>query len=245
MKTGSSAQQDTPVAASLPRMKREQATMQNEIAAALRQKITAGELKPGARIGEDWVSNEMGVSRGPVREAIRSLETEGLVIISPYRGATVSDVSLDELRNVLIPVRFILERQAVTHAITTMTEGDLAELEEIVSEMKAIAAADNPDSTLAMVDLDVKFHQTLTELGNQYHTLQLWRSIQSRIRVAFIRLAPHHRDLTEIADEHASLLAAVRTRNLEVIEAELEVHIRSSVIDLIDIAEGKRDDPND
>jgi len=244
MKRTQAPQSSHPVGASLPRMNREQATMQNEIATALRKKITAGELGPGARIAEDWVSSEMGVSRGPVREAIRVLETEGLVIISPYRGATVSDVSLDELRNVLIPVRFILERQASLHAIETMDEADFDVLEEIVADMRAIAEANSPQSTLAMVDLDVKFHQTLTEFGNQYHTLQLWRSIQSRIRIAFIRLAPHHRDLEEIVEEHASLLRALRTRDMGVVEAELDVHIRSSVIELIDVAEGKRAKPD-
>jgi DNA-binding GntR family transcriptional regulator len=211
--------------------------MRSEIAEALRQKITAGELVPGTRIAEDWVSTEMGVSHGPVREALRTLENEGLVVVNAYKGASVIDVSTDELRNVLIPVRFILERQACLRAIGTMTEENFDELGTIVTQMRQTASTNDPQSTLALVDLDVKFHELLTEFGHQYHTLQLWRSIESRIRVGFVRLASQHHALDEIADEHEALLKALRTGDPEIISDELEEHIRTSVLALIDRAE--------
>jgi DNA-binding GntR family transcriptional regulator len=139
----------------LPRLRRKQATMRAEIAEALRQMITTGALLPGTRIAEDWVSTEMGVSHGPVREALRALENEGLVVVNAYKGASVIDVSTDELRNVLIPVRFILERQACLHAIDTMTDENFEALESIVTQMRLIASTNYPETMLTLVDLDV------------------------------------------------------------------------------------------
>ena len=83
--------------------------MRSEITEALRMRIIDGTLSPGIRISEDWVASEMGVSRGPVREAIRELENEGLLVVLPYRGTFVSEISTSELRNTLIPIRLILE----------------------------------------------------------------------------------------------------------------------------------------
>ena len=225
--------------ASLPRLDRERAILGNEVADTLRKEITFGRLQAGSKITEEWVSREVGVSRGPVREAFRALANEGLVVLNAYKGATVADVTLQELQNVLIPVRVVLEREAALRAIETTTSAQgFADLDELVQGMFANAAGEwNEEATRAVIELDVRFHERLTAMGEQYHTLQLWRSIESRIRVAFTRLAPHHRSLTEIAQEHADLLAALRTKDPETVVLELERHIQSSVIELIERAE--------
>jgi len=67
--------------------------MRSGITEALRLRIIDGTFSPGIRISEDWVAREMGVSRGPVRESIRELENEGLLIVLPYRGTFVNEIS--------------------------------------------------------------------------------------------------------------------------------------------------------
>lgn len=217
----------------LPRLKREQATIRSEITDALRRRIIDGTLVPGSRLAEEWVSREMGVSRGPVREALRELENEGLVVVHAYRGAVVNEITTEELRDVLIPVRFILERQACLRALPMMTDQDFEALDDLAEQMRSVATSKVEGALMALVDLDVAFHEYLTKLGNQYHTLQLWRSIQPRSRAGMFHLGSRHRDLLEIADEHKVLIAALRTRDPEVALRELETHIRTTQLELL------------
>ncbi len=223
-----------PNPAELPRLNRDQSTMSSSITEALRYRIIEGTLPPGTRISEEWVSREMGVSRGPVREALRELENEGLIIVQAYRGAIVSEISTDDLRDILIPVRLVLETNACLRAISTMTESNFKVLEEIVDEMRAVAASDQDDALLALVDLDVKYHDYITSLGGQYHTLQIWRSIQPRIRAGFYRLGSRHGDLSEISAEHKILLDALRTRDPIIATKALETHICTTQLELLD-----------
>ena len=224
--------------AELPRLKREQATMRSDISDALRHRIIDGSLPPGTRISEEWVSGEMGVSRGPVREAFRELESEGLLVVHAYRGSFVSEITTDELRDILMPVRLVLERTACLRALPAMTDDDFQVLDDIVDQMRVVAAAGQSGALLALVDLDVRYHEYLMDLGGQYHTLQIWRTIQPRIRAGFYRLGSRHRDLLEISDEHKALLAALRTRDPRVASNALEIHICTSQLELLDQIQG-------
>ena len=94
----------------------------------LRTAIISGRFEPGDRLIESALSTEFGTSRGPVREALRQLENEGLVMSFPYRGAVVLGVSDEEVQEVLIPIRLTLERYSFVRALPTMTEDDFAEL---------------------------------------------------------------------------------------------------------------------
>ena len=81
-----------------------------QVVEILRSAIIAGRYEPGERLIEATLSSELGTSRGPVREALRQLENEGLVMSFPYRGAVVLGVSDEEVQEVLIPIRLTLER---------------------------------------------------------------------------------------------------------------------------------------
>ena len=94
----------------------------------LRSAIIMGSFEPGQRLIEARISMELGTSRGPVREALRQLENEGLVMSYPYRGAVVLGVSDEEVQEVLIPIRLTLERYSLARALERMTDDDIAEL---------------------------------------------------------------------------------------------------------------------
>jgi len=223
----------TLVRRDLPKLVRENVTMVSSITDALRQRIMDGTLAPGSRVAEGWVSREMDVSRGPVREALRELENEGLVVVHAYRGAVVNEIPAEELRDVLIPMRLILERQACIRALPRMTDDDMLALADMVEQMRALARGGDPDALRAIVEVDVRFHEYVTERGDQYHTLHIWKSIQPRIRAGFLHLAPRHPDLMNIADEHAELLDALRTRDPQVALDALELHISTTQLDLL------------
>ena len=93
----------------------------------LRQAILRGELKPGERLMEIQLANKLGVSRTPIREAIRKLELEGLVLMIPRRGAEVAEITEKSLRDVL-EVRGALEELAVKLACQKITDAQIAEL---------------------------------------------------------------------------------------------------------------------
>lgn len=208
--------------------------MRSEITEALRLRIIDGTFSPGIRISEDWVAGEMGVSRGPVREAIRELENEGLLVVLPYRGTFVNEISTDELRSTLIPIRLILEQQACAVALPIMEEEDFAFLAGIVEKMRVVAKKNNLDTLVELVELDVRYHQYIMNLSKQYHAIQLWNTIQPRIRVGFYRLGLRHNDYQEITSEHSNLLEALRTRDSKIVFPALEHHICTDQFRLLD-----------
>lgn len=221
----------------LPRLDQERLPMSSGVTSVLRQKIVDGTLAPGTRVAEEWVSREMGVSRGPVREALRELYSEGLVVVEPHRGTFVTDITPDELQNVLIPIRFILERESCLRALPNMTEENFEDLRAVTREMRRVAESPGPESLLTLVDLDVQFHGYLVDKGGQYHTKQVWQSIQPRIRAAFYRLGLQHSDLLEIAQEHETLLELLEKQDVQIAVEALEGHIYETNLALLNLAE--------
>ena len=223
----------------LPVLDRSQSTMRSGITEALRLRIIDGTFSPGVRISEDWVAREMGVSRGPVRESIRELENEGLLIVLAYKGTFVNEISATELRNTLIPIRLILEKQACAVALPKMTEENFQVLAGIVDQMRVAAKKKNLDTLVKLVELDVQYHQYIMNLSAQYHAIQLWNSIQPRIRVGFYRLGLRHTDFQEITAEHEKLLEALRSKNSEIVFSALEHHICTDQFRLLDRLESE------
>jgi DNA-binding GntR family transcriptional regulator len=186
----------------------------------LRQSIATGELQPGERLVERDISARSGVSRGPVREAIMILEQEGLVVSHPYRGAQVAPVSGTEVREVLVPIRQTIERFAFGNAA-----GDpdlLGRLDGIVREMESAAQRGDADR---LADLDVDFHEAVIRAAGHPQTLQIWRTIQPRVRAYFVRDAPEHPDPGEIPRQHRELLDALGTGDPATVDRAVVDHI--------------------
>lgn len=188
---------------------------------ALREDIMTGRLESGTRLIEEKIATDLSTSRGPVREALRELEHEGLVTAYPYRGVVVSGVSDEEVFEVLIPIRMTLETFAFTTALHQLTDEDFADLAKHVWVMED--AARSSDLT-RLVEADLAFHEIVLARSGRPHVLQLWRSIWPRIRGYFFRYG-RLRPLNQTVSEHRQLLAAVQTRDLKIVLAALERHI--------------------
>lgn len=220
--------------APFPKLARERLTISSEVTEVIRWRIIEGSLPPGTHLREERISKDMGISRGPVHEALRELEKEGLIVVEAYRGAVVIGISEWELRKVLIPIRWVLEKSAVETAIRTMTEADFAVLENITREMKEVVDSGSKTTLKQLVELDVSFHRHVVESSGGYHTKQLWLAIQPRIRMGFYHLGSRHHHSSEIAQEHEDLLAALRSRDLTIALNALDVHAMSSPFELLD-----------
>ena len=188
---------------------------------ALREEIMLGKLVDGERLIEDQIARRLETSRGPVREALRELEHEGLVVSYPYRGAVVLGVSDEEVQHVLIPIRLTLERFCFMKALERMTETDFAELAKEVWLMGEAARADD---LMSAVEADIRFHEFVLAHSGQQHSAQLWGAIAPRIRAYFFRYG-RVGDLERIASEHGELLSAMQTRKPSVWTRALEQHI--------------------
>jgi DNA-binding GntR family transcriptional regulator len=193
-----------------------------QVVEILRSAIIMGSYEPGERLIEATLSTELGTSRGPVREALRQLEAEGLVVSSPYRGAVVAEVSQEEIEQVLVPIRVLIERFAFRVAMPLLDEQDLAELSRLVALMRSAADANDPDQ---LAEADLQFHELVIRRSGQNHCLQLWRVIQPRVRAYFRRDAPAHQDHYEVADQHQHLLDALTAGDPDALVIAVEQHV--------------------
>lgn len=187
----------------------------------LREAIVVGRYADGERLIEDRIAHELKTSRGPVREALRQLEHEGLVVSYPYRGAVVMGVSDEEVHSVLIPIRLTLERFSFTKARERMGDTEFAEL---AKEVWLMSEAAREGDLLRIVEADIRFHEYVLSCSGQPHTTQVWRSIAPRIRAYFFRYG-RNSDLGRISREHDQLLAALRSGNEKTLMRALERHI--------------------
>ena len=194
----------------------------HRVVAALRGEIVAGRLKPGDKLVESELSERMGVSRGPVREALRQLEQEGLVLLSPYRSTEVLGISQEEVEQVLVPIRLILERFAFSHALRRMNEEDFDRLEGLIREMSVAAERGDLDG---IVETDVGFHEFVISKSGQPHCLQIWRAIIPRVRAYFYSDGLWRQNSEEVIDEHRELLLVLRTRDEARVLTEVDKHI--------------------
>ena len=190
---------------------------------ALRETIIAGSLRPGDRIIERDISARTGVSRGPVREALLRLEQEGLVVSHPYKGVEVLGVSQEEVEEVLVPIRVVIERSAFRHALPLLTEDDFLKLRQLVSEMEDAAGAFDLDK---IVEADVRFHELVIARSRLTHCEQIWRTIVPRVRAYFYGDAPLHEHLGVVADEHLQLLQVLEKKDETELLPEVENHVR-------------------
>ncbi|MCZ4302490.1 GntR family transcriptional regulator [Microbacterium oxydans] len=205
------------------------ASRRERVAEILREAITTGDLEPGQKLTELELAAQLGTSRAPVREALRQLEQEGLVVSYPYRGTEVLGVSQEEIENVLVPVRIALERFAFDKAMSIVADEDIAALNAIIDSMDEAATAGD---LARLADDDIRFHEAIVVLSGQQHCLQIWRTIQPRVRAYFRRDANYHGDSHAVAEQHRDLLRALqsgdRERVLEAITEHIHTHFSSA-----------------
>ncbi|GAA0537363.1 GntR family transcriptional regulator [Saccharopolyspora subtropica] len=184
----------------------------HQVADVLRAAIVDGTLQPGEKLRERDLAAELNISRAPIREALRQLEQEGLVVSYPYRGTEVLGISQEEVTEVLVPIRLTLERFAVRTVLPRLTEDDFTHLAGLVDRMAELAAAED---YAGLADADVEFHAFLITRSGHPHCLQLWNVIQPRLVAQFRRDAPAHPSVKAVPEQHARLLEALRSGNVE------------------------------
>lgn len=192
----------------------------------LRQAILKGELAPGERLMEIQLADRLGVSRTPIREAIRKLELEGLVLMIPRKGAEVAKISEKSLRDVL-EVRRSLEELAIELACQRMTEEEVARLEET---QEAFREAVNHGDAMGIAESDEHYHDIIYYGTGNARLVQILNNLREqmyRYRLEYIKDADKRQVLLV---EHDNILKAIKGRRVAEAKEAMREHIDNQEI---------------
>ena len=191
----------------------------------LREAILRGELKPGERLMEIQLANKLGVSRTPIREAIRKLELEGLVLMIPRKGAEVAQITEKSLRDVL-EVRRALENLAVQLACLRMSPQTLADLKAAARAFEEILGGED---VTAVAEADVAFHDVIYMATDNQRLISLLNNLREqmyRYRVEYLKKKECHKQLLW---EHQEIICAIEAGEIDVATKITEQHIDNQV----------------
>ena len=197
------------------------------VAHSLREAIISGQILPGTQLKQNEIGAKFNCSPGPVREAMRDLESEGLLQHIHNRGVFVSRISSEEFLEMLSPTRLLLEKFALRKSTAKFTPTVVAELEKQIDLMSQGAKKNN---IKVIHEADIKFHTITMETAATEQTLQLWKSVISRIRLEFYSVGPSP-TLASQAPEHRKLLKTLLSGEVKKIDAALEWHIIGTIKD--------------
>ena len=187
----------------------------------LRKAILTGELKPGERLMEIHLANRLGVSRTPIREAIRKLELEGLVTMIPRRGAEVAQITEKSMKDVL-EVRRALDALCVELACDRISEEEIGRLEAGCAEFEK--ATQTGDATV-IARADVALHDIIVAATGNQRLVQLVNNLSEqmyRYRFEYIKDESQHERLVE---EHRIIYESIRAKDKTAAAAAAKVHI--------------------
>ena len=195
----------------------------------LREAIIFGELKPGERLFEVQLAEQMGVSRTPVREAIRKLELEGFVDMLPRRGAQVADLSVKDIMDVL-EVRASLDGLATELAASRITQDEIKELKHVHSQFVNYVEKENLQGSIKK---DVEFHDIIYRSSRNDKLLQISSNLREQIhrfRVIFLKDNTSNKDLIK---EHGDMLDAILNKDCELARDAAHTHIRNQEVAIL------------
>jgi DNA-binding GntR family transcriptional regulator len=207
-------------------------SLRHDIADALRVEILDGRLEPGERVLEIDLARRFGVSRQPVREAIRSLEHEGLLTSLPNRGTFVTRVSFEDALAIQ-DIRAELEGLAARLGVTHLTQADFVRLDEIVQQMRAAGDRKLPHELVA---LDLEFHQLINTRSEHRLLLEVLGSVAVYTRGFIVHTRSYYgrqADLAFVANSHAALLEELRAGEPERAQLAVKHHIQSALASLV------------
>ena len=195
----------------------------NEIAERVRQAVINGSLKPGDEINESQLSDRLGVARGTLREAVRTLTSEGLLVKSPNRTATVRTLSAERIWEIMT-ARAVIEGFGARVLAQRLTPQKVDLLNRVWQQLAAAAEANDRAN---YVHWDFRLHQTIMELSGHQVLYETWTKMSAWIRLVFASEALTAADLLANAASHRAFLDAIMNGDAELAEARLKTDLLS------------------
>lgn len=194
-------------------------TIPEQVTARLRQEILSGKLQPGEPLREQEISSRFGVSRGPIREALRQLTQQGMLVLEPNKGVRVAQYLSESIRPLTVDLRRRIESFVLDSIFDAITDEDIAAWEHILADIKAACEAGD---TASLVDHDMRFHQAIIQSHDDKDLFALWQPIALRMLMQYNRFD----DLMDSYREHRTLLDAIRSGDKAAALAALEANIQ-------------------
>jgi DNA-binding GntR family transcriptional regulator len=188
---------------------------------SLEEAILAGRMRPGERLVEAWIAEQLQVSRTTVREALLMLEHEGYVVSQPRRGTFVTRLAREDALD-LCYNRALLESFAVSTGYARIGQALLGTLDDCLDRM---AECRLPDDVPTLIQIDLAFHRPLIELGGSRRLIELWSSLNGQIgALVLTSLENQHAGIDDVVEFHRRLLDALRSGDLQVAQQAVIQH---------------------
>ncbi|MEF9917858.1 MAG: GntR family transcriptional regulator [Eubacterium sp.] len=195
----------------------------------IRNAIVIGELKPGQRLMEVQLAEQLGVSRTPVRESIRKLELEGLVKMVPRKGAYVTPMSIDDLRD-MMEIRRALEALSAELAAKNATVEDIEQLKKSNKGFEE-SALKNDES--GIIEYDIKFHETIYKATHNEKLCQMINSLREQMQRIRVEYVHHIEDKTPLIGQHQIIIENIEKHQEEEASVSASNHIKITEKDMV------------
>ncbi|HOQ09922.1 MAG TPA: GntR family transcriptional regulator [Syntrophomonadaceae bacterium] len=197
---------------------------------AIREAIINGTLKPRERLMEIQLAEELGVSRTPVREALRKLELEGFIVMVPRKGAYVADISFKDIADVF-EIRAALEALAAGLAAERITDEELEEMERLVAE-KAEAIANQDMEKL--IKVDTMFHEAIYKASRNQRLTSIISNLREQIQRYRTTSLAYPGRMQRSLEEHRSIVEAIQSRDSQIAQQVAREHIENAENSIIE-----------
>lgn len=194
-----------------------------EVAERLRQRIFAHELTPGTWIDEQKLAEQYGISRTPLREALKVLASEGLVELKPRRGCYVTEISPQDLDDIF-PLMAMLEGRCAAEAVNKASAHDIAVLKSIHEQLESAARDGRID---AFFEANQEFHKKIQELAGNRWMLSVIQDLRKVLKLSRLHSLSLEGRLQQSLDEHRVIMAAFEARETAKAEKLMHDHLLS------------------
>lgn len=198
--------------------------LRDVVVESIRQAIISGQFPPGMRLMELQLAEEMGVSRTPVREAIRKMELEGLVVMIPRQGAYVADISIKDI-NEVYEVRTALDVLSAGLAAERIDKSEIQEMRELLAEEAALVEArDYPK----IIDNDTAFHDVIYRASGNTRCMNIISNLREQITAIRGRSMPYPGRVEIMLKEHRAIFDAIAAGKVEKAQEAVRTHMENA-----------------
>ena len=215
---------------SIESIKIENNGLRQQVYKIIKSKIAKGELKPKQRIFESRIAEQLSISRGPVREAIRDMTKEGIVINIPRKGTFIAAYTIKDIEEIY-SIRAILEGLAIRRSIKYLTKKDIKNLENLRDE---ILVASKNKNILEMVEKDMHFHKVICYSSKHTRLIKFWSEMNYQIRTFLVTADLVFYNPEQIWQRHNKILEAIKTKDPDKAEKCIKNHINQVGKEIID-----------
>ncbi|MCJ1909946.1 GntR family transcriptional regulator [Planococcus ruber] len=207
----------------------DQRSLSDDVAQIIRKMILNGELQAGERINQAHLAENLSISRGPIREALKLLQNEGLIKHETNKGTFVATLSKEDAFEIYT-LRALLEGEAAQLALPNLTDQDFAKLENLLDEFYEAMVEKNLEK---QAQCDILFHSTIVHASRHNRLINIHKHLDTQVGAMFLTVANQvPLRVEQVVENHRVLLNALRTKNCKEIQEKFSAHYTDALKDL-------------